>query len=57
MANEIVQLGERTLGADAWRDRLLKRKDGGPKALLHNALIALRHAPAWDGVLAYDTPI
>ena len=41
--------------ADAgWRDELIPNKDGNPKALLANAITALRSAPEWVGVLAYD---
>jgi predicted P-loop ATPase len=37
-----------------WRYSLILNKDGGPRALLANALTALRHAPEWDGVLAFN---
>lgn len=33
---------------------LITNKDGDPKALLANAITALRNAPEWNGVLAYD---
>jgi predicted P-loop ATPase len=37
-----------------WRTDLLLTDKKQPKALLANALIALRHAPEWQGVLAHD---
>jgi hypothetical protein len=37
-----------------WRSALLFSRKNTPKALLANALVALRHAPEWQGVLAYD---
>jgi predicted P-loop ATPase len=39
----------------AWKDSLLRTERGGVKKLLANALIALRKAPAWEGVLRCDT--
>jgi predicted P-loop ATPase len=37
-----------------WRSLLLVSPKKIPKAVLANALIALRQAPEWQGVLAYD---
>jgi predicted P-loop ATPase len=37
-----------------WHKRLLKNGRDEPKALLANAIAALRHAPEWDGVLAFN---
>lgn len=37
-----------------WRDILIKNKDLNPRALLANAITALREAPEWFGVLAYN---
>jgi predicted P-loop ATPase len=37
-----------------WRVNLLLTPTKTPRALLANALIALRQAPEWQGVLAYD---
>jgi predicted P-loop ATPase len=37
-----------------WRDELLLTPTKTPKPLLANALTALRQAPEWQGVLAYD---
>jgi predicted P-loop ATPase len=37
-----------------WKSDLLVTKQGEPKALLANAAHALRSAPEWHGVLAYD---
>lgn len=37
-----------------WRDKLLCKGNGQPYAVLANILTALRHAPEWSGVLAWD---
>jgi predicted P-loop ATPase len=39
---------------EPWRDELIYSANGQIKALLANAIMALRLAPAWQGVLAYD---
>jgi predicted P-loop ATPase len=39
---------------NGWRAALLLSPKKTPKPLLANALIALRYAPEWQGVLAYD---
>jgi predicted P-loop ATPase len=39
---------------NGWRAELLVSDKKQPRALLANALTALRRAPEWDGVLAYD---
>jgi predicted P-loop ATPase len=39
---------------NGWRGDLLLTPTKQPKPLLHNAVIALRQAPKWQGVLAYD---
>ena len=39
---------------NGWRGDLLLTPTKQPKPLLRNAIIALRRAPEWDGVLAYD---
>jgi predicted P-loop ATPase len=39
---------------DDWRDDLILTATKNPKPLLANALTALRKAPEWRGVLAYD---
>jgi len=41
-------------GAPGWRALLILNKDGTPKPLLANAITALRHAPQWQGVLAFN---
>ena len=38
----------------AWEKRLRTDKEGEPRPLLINAALALREAPAWRGVLAYN---
>ena len=39
---------------EPWRTNLILTGTGTPKPLLANAITALREAPAWQGVLAYD---
>lgn len=39
---------------EIWREHLILTSTGAPKTLLANAITALREAPAWQGVLAYD---
>jgi len=39
---------------NGWRGDLQLTPTKQPKALLYNALVALRGAPEWEGVLAYD---
>lgn len=41
-------------GEENWRAKLAVKPDGRPKPLLLNAMIALRDAPEWRGVLAFD---
>ena len=41
-------------GARGWRRKLLVSATKEPRALLANVLLALREAPEWKGVLAYD---
>jgi predicted P-loop ATPase len=43
-----------TDASELWREHLLLTTTGTPKPLLANAITALREAPAWQGVLAYD---
>jgi predicted P-loop ATPase len=40
--------------ADSWRARLITTDAGNPRPVLENAIVALRHAPEWRGVLAFD---
>ena len=40
--------------ATGWKSRLLVAKRGGALAVVANALIALRHAPEWQGVLHFN---
>jgi hypothetical protein len=40
--------------ATGWKARLLCTETGKPKGLFANALIALRHAPEWEGVLRFN---
>ena len=39
---------------DHWTDGLMLNKHGVPLGILRNVLYALRNAPEWHGVLAYD---
>ncbi len=39
---------------DDWRLKLIVNKNGTPGRLLANAIVAMRHAPQWQGVLAFD---
>jgi predicted P-loop ATPase len=39
---------------EVWRPLLILTPTGKPRPLLANAIIALREAPAWHGVLAYN---
>jgi predicted P-loop ATPase len=39
---------------EAWRNLLILTATGKPRPLLANAIIALREAPVWHGVLAYN---
>lgn len=34
-----------------WKTKLILDKDGKPRPLLANCVLALRHAPEWEGVL------
>jgi predicted P-loop ATPase len=45
---------DQTIETVAWTTRLRRDKRGEPKPLLINAAIALRDAPDWFGVLAYN---
>src|SRR5262249_12366479 len=38
----------------AWRDHLILNREGSPKPILANAITALREAPEWVGVLAFN---
>jgi predicted P-loop ATPase len=40
--------------AQGWKTRLLTTSRGKAAACLENALVALRHAPEWQGVLHFD---
>jgi hypothetical protein len=39
---------------DSWRKRLVVTDKGKPRALLANAIIVLKDAPEWDGVLGFN---
>jgi predicted P-loop ATPase len=39
---------------DSWREHLLMNDRGNPRAVLANAITALRLAPEWDGVLGFN---
>ena len=40
--------------AEGWRARLIKSDRGKQLPVVANALVALRNAPEWEGVLAFD---
>jgi predicted P-loop ATPase len=44
----------RRRAVDDWQADLILSTTKSPKAIIANALIALRNAPEWQGVLAYD---
>jgi putative DNA primase/helicase len=47
--------GRTTNARVAWRDLLIcSKRSGAPKPILANAITALRLAPDWEGVLAYN---
>src|SRR5205807_9299988 len=41
--------------SSAWRKKLIANQKGIPKGILANAITALRLAPEWQSVLAFDT--
>jgi hypothetical protein len=43
-----------TDASELWREHLLLTPTKTPKSILANAITALREAPAWRGVLAYN---
>jgi predicted P-loop ATPase len=45
---------EGSTGEKDWRSALLRTARGVPKAVLANAITALRHAPEWSGVLGFN---
>jgi predicted P-loop ATPase len=49
-----TQLALATQNSDNWRNGLLLNLNGTVKPLLANAITALRQAPEWAGLLAYD---
>jgi hypothetical protein len=53
-AKKFKQTARATVTGD-WRDRLIKGPKGEPKSLLANAMLALREAPEWEGVLKHDS--
>jgi hypothetical protein len=58
----VVKQESKSVRSSAWRDLLIRNTTkekgklvpGAPKAILANAITALRCAPEWDGVLAYN---
>jgi predicted P-loop ATPase len=38
----------------SWRDRLIKTRQGRPRPILANAIVAFSEAPEWCGALSYD---
>src|SRR4051794_6729885 len=50
----VAKFPKRKLGTGTWQDDLVLTEKGTPKAVLRNALIALRRCPEWDGRIAFD---
>ncbi len=48
------QVGDQNHQSDSWREDLLMNGRGSPRNVLANAITALRRAPEWDGVLAFN---
>jgi predicted P-loop ATPase len=48
--------GQPTSGSEekCWQENLIRNDQGAPRALLANAISALRQAPCWKGVLSYN---
>lgn len=40
--------------AEGWPSRLIVSAEGKPRAILANAVTALRHAPEWEGVIGFN---
>ena len=51
---EIIVRDDHAKSGNGWRKDLLRNDKGHPRALLANALTALRGAAEWKGVLAFD---
>jgi predicted P-loop ATPase len=45
---------EPTATAAPWRDHLILNREGNPRAVLANAVTALRLSPEWGGAVAYN---
>ena len=58
IAKAIRLVRESTVSGAEWSSRLIfgpgARGVPRPKAILENAIVALRHAPEWEGVLGYN---
>jgi predicted P-loop ATPase len=54
ISNERRSFTPRAEPKEAWRRALILNQDGTPKSQLSNAITALRCAPEWQGVLAYN---
>ena len=52
--SNIIKLAALQQEQSGWHSDLLRTPNGQPKALLANGIIALRRAPEWQAVLAYD---
>jgi predicted P-loop ATPase len=53
-AGGVLEHPDSSLAEPVWRDSLIRNREGDPKPLLANAITALRRAPEWDGVLAFN---
>lgn len=50
----IVMPGRASVTRADWRDMLIVAANGAVRPVLANAMTAIRHAPEWSGVLAFD---
>jgi predicted P-loop ATPase len=51
---KVIGIDTGTEHLPGWEDMLIRNKQGEPRALLANAIKALKYAPEWDGVLGFN---
>ena len=49
-----TDVGDSKSSKDSWRENLMMNNQGNARAVLANAITALRLAPEWDGVLGFN---